>query len=145
MSEAGSKPDGEGGDPESAGKPVARWMGLVRSRLARGGLVSKVMTLAGGTALAQLIGVAASPILTRLYTPADYGVLAALNSLVGFLVIPATMRYQLAITVAAEDRQARALLGVSLVSAVVATAAAVVVAVIPKGTSSDREVVVNRP
>ena len=44
-----------------------------------------VLTLMTGTAVAQAIPIAISPILTRLYTPSDFGVFALFFSIVAIL------------------------------------------------------------
>ena len=56
-----------------------------------------VAVLGGGAAAAQAIAVAASPILTRLYSPADFGVLAVYTSLVSLLGAVAALSYHQAI------------------------------------------------
>lgn len=72
---------------------------LGRSQFAR-----SVTVLAGGTALGQVVVVISSPFLTRLYRPADFGVLAVYVSLLSFLLGLATWRYQMAVPLA-EDHQ----------------------------------------
>jgi len=56
-----------------------------------------VITLMTGTTIAQAIPIAISPILTRIYTPEDFGVLALFIGLTSILSIIATGRYELAI------------------------------------------------
>jgi hypothetical protein len=43
------------------------------AKLPGGGFARSVVTVASGTAVAQLLLALAMPVLTRLYTPADYG------------------------------------------------------------------------
>lgn len=74
---------------------------LPKSRFAR-----SVTLLAGGAAAGQAIIVAASPILTRLYSPEDFGVLAVFASLLGILGVVASLRYQLAIPLPENDEEA---------------------------------------
>ncbi len=65
-----------------------------------------VLTLMTGTTIAQAIPVAISPILTRIYTPEDFGVLAlfiAITSIVGSV---ANGRYELAIMLPEKDEDA---------------------------------------
>lgn len=52
-----------------------------------------------GTGLAQVIPVAISPILTRLYTPEDFGVFAFYVSLCAILAVIVTGKYELAVVV----------------------------------------------
>lgn len=60
--------------------------------------------LAGGTAAAQALAIAASPILTRIYKPADFGLLQVFISLTSLAVIASTGRYEIAILLP-EDEQ----------------------------------------
>ena len=74
---------------------------LPKSRFAR-----SASLLAGGAVAGQAIIVAASPILTRLYSPEDFGVLAVFASLLSILSIVASLRYQLAIPLPKTDEEA---------------------------------------
>lgn len=74
-----------------------------------------VLRLVSGTGLAQVIGLLAAPILTRLYAPEAYGVAALFASITGILGVLACMRYELAIVLPDNDREAANLLAVSLV------------------------------
>lgn len=74
---------------------------LPKSRFARA-----VSVLAGGTAGAQLIVIAASPILTRLYTPEDFGLLAVFTAVLSILSVISSLRYQLAIPLPESDDKA---------------------------------------
>lgn len=87
-----------------------------------------VSVLAGGTAAGQLILIAASPILTRLYTPEDFGLLAVYGGILGILGVIASLRYQLAIPLPESDKEAASVALLSLL-VVVATTLLVSVAV----------------
>lgn len=56
-----------------------------------------VLTLMTGTTIAQAIPIAISPILTRIYTPEDFGVFALYMSLLSIVAVIATGRYELAV------------------------------------------------
>ncbi|WP_205599034.1 lipopolysaccharide biosynthesis protein [Halomonas faecis] len=73
-----------------------------------------VSVLAGGTAAGQIIVVAASPILTRLYSPEDFGLLAVYAGLLGILSVIASLRYQLAIPLPESDEEAGSIVVLSL-------------------------------
>jgi O-antigen/teichoic acid export membrane protein len=62
-----------------------------------GGFARSVSILVGGTALAQAIAVAASPVLTRIYRPSDFGALQVFISLTGFVMVIAAGRYEFAL------------------------------------------------
>lgn len=94
--------------------------------LPRGRFARSVAVLAGGTALGQAIVVLASPIVTRLYTPGDFGVLAVYSSILGILSVIASLRYELGISLPEKDEDAANLLALSL-GTVVFTALLVVI------------------
>ena len=56
-----------------------------------------VLTLMSGTGLAQVIAVLASPLITRLFTPEDFGILASYTVLVGIFSAIVCGRYEFAI------------------------------------------------
>ena len=80
--------------------------GVFRQILPKSKFVRWVITLMTGTGLAQALLVAFSPILTRLYTPEDFGVFALYSSICMVLVIFATGKYELAIIVPKYDNEA---------------------------------------
>jgi O-antigen/teichoic acid export membrane protein len=68
--------------------------------------VKNVLTLMTGTAVAQAIPLAISPILTRLYTPAEFGVLAIFMSIAAVLSSISSGRYELAIMISDSEEEA---------------------------------------
>ena len=86
---------------------------LRRNRFAR-----STAALAGGTAVAQLLAVLISPALTRMYTPSNFGVLAAYASLIGILSVAASLKYELAIPLPEDEESALNLLALALLLAV---------------------------
>ncbi len=56
--------------------------------------VRKLATLASGSALGQIGAIAASPILSRIFSPADYGVSGVVLSISMMMVFVATLRYE---------------------------------------------------
>lgn len=73
-----------------------------------------VVTLITGTAVAQAIPVAISPILTRLYSPEDFGVLALFIAITSIISVLATLRFEIAIPQAKRSRDAAAVTALSL-------------------------------
>lgn len=88
--------------------------------------MGNVLTLVGGTGLAQVIAVGISPVISRLYSPEDFGVFTTVLSVSGLLTFLATMRYELAVPLPAATAEARRLVrvaaGVGLGSSVLLTA-----------------------
>jgi hypothetical protein len=75
-------------------------------RLKAHSTLRSVLTLAGGTALSQGLIVLASPLLTRLYSPASFGAFTVFVSLLSVLSCVATLRYELAIPLPKDDDEA---------------------------------------
>ena len=65
-----------------------------------------VLILSGGTIIAQALPVLISPILTRLYSPSDFGVLALFISITSIVGVIANGRYELAIMLPEKDEDA---------------------------------------
>ena len=70
-----------------------------------------------GTTIAQAIPIAISPILTRIYTPEDFGVFALYMSIASMISVIATGRYELAILLPKKDSDAVNIVVLSIVIA----------------------------
>lgn len=68
-----------------------------------------VFTLTAGTFAAQVFTVLLTPVLTRLYSPADYALFAIFTSLVAQISVGASLRLEMALPVIAEESEASAL------------------------------------
>src|ERR1700760_2731999 len=98
--------------------------------LPAGGFARSVSILVGGIALAQAIAVVASPVLTRVYHPSDFGVLQVFISLTGFVMVVAAGRYEFALLLPEDEQSSFDLLGVALFCVCLTTAlTAMIVAV----------------
>jgi O-antigen/teichoic acid export membrane protein len=75
--------------------------------------------------MAQAIAIAASPILTRLYKPSDFGALQLFISMLGIILVAASGRYDVAILLPEDEQSAIDTLGLAILcvcsSATVAT------------------------
>ena len=69
----------------------------------------RVGAVALGTATGQLITLAFAPLLTRLYTPTDFGQLGLYTSFVGLATVVACLRYDIVIASADDDEDAEGL------------------------------------
>ncbi|WP_330949249.1 lipopolysaccharide biosynthesis protein [Virgibacillus sp. MG-45] len=76
--------------------------------------VIKLMT---GATIAQAIPIAISPILTRLYTPEDFGVLALFVAITAILGSVANARYDMAIVLPSDDKESINLVALSVLIA----------------------------
>jgi O-antigen/teichoic acid export membrane protein len=70
--------------------------------------------LVSGQAAAQIITLAVSPILTRLYSPQDFGAVAVFAGLLAFFSVVACLRYDLSIALPASNRAAENLVALCL-------------------------------
>lgn len=80
----------------------------------KGSFRAHVVTLMTGTVIAQAISILISPFLTRVYSPADFGVFAAFTSLVSIVGILANGRFELAIMLPDNDDDAINILALSI-------------------------------
>ena len=78
-----------------------------------------VLTLMTGTAIAQAIPIIVSPILTRLYSPEDFGRLALFISIVSIMSVLATGKYELAIILPKKNSTAYQLVSLSVMLSLV--------------------------
>jgi O-antigen/teichoic acid export membrane protein len=87
----------------------------------------KLFTLASGTIVGQAIVVASSPLLTRLFTPAEFGQFAVLAAVIAITGISICLRLEFAVPVVSSDEEAAALMAGAVL---VATINAIVVALL---------------
>lgn len=85
----------------------------------QGSFLRNVSILTGGTVFAQGLMVLSLPVLTRLYTPEDFNLLAVYVSVLGLVTVVSCLRYNIAIPLPEEDADGMALLVVSLLAALV--------------------------
>ncbi len=78
-----------------------------------------VLTLMTGTTLAQVIPLAISPILTRLYSPDEFGRFALYMSVITIASVLVTGRYELAILLPYQDRNALHLTALSMALSII--------------------------
>jgi len=87
---------------------------LIKRIFTKGTFASNVATLGSGTALGQLSVILAAPILSRLFTPADFGDLQFIVSSALILATFSTLRYEMSIPLPKEDRDAFLLVKLAL-------------------------------
>lgn len=97
--------------------PISRLTAFLHQRLKgikHNGFIRSVSILVGGTAVGQALMMLALPLLTRLYTPADFSVLAVYTSLLGIIAVPACLRLDIAIPLPKHDTDAANILVLAL-------------------------------
>ncbi len=81
--------------------------------------LSQVSFVAGGTIVAQIFGVLVLPIVSRIYSPTDFGVMAVYSSVIAILSELSGFRYYLAIPLPKSKKYAEALVFLSLIIQIV--------------------------
>lgn len=89
---------------------IERW-------LPKGSFLRNVTILTGGTFFAQVLMVAALPVLTRLYSPEDFSLLAVYVAIISIVTVVSCLRYNIAIPLPEHDADGMALLAVALLAA----------------------------
>lgn len=79
-------------------------------RFARSSFTRNVVVLAGGAALGQVITVLVSPVLTRLYSPEDFGIFGVYASILGLATVIASLGYEYALPLPEDDDVATSIL-----------------------------------
>lgn len=79
---------------------------VVKSWLPRSSFVRGVLLLGGGATASQVILMASAPLLTRLYTTEQFGLVAVFGSMLSILSVVASLSYELAIPIAKDDEEA---------------------------------------
>ena len=83
--------------------------------------LKSVITLVTGTTIAQVIPFLVAPVLTRLYLPEDFGLLALFLSVAGFLSIISTLQYESAILLPKDEIDAINLVALCLIITLLVT------------------------
>lgn len=86
--------------------PLAVLRRFTNRHAPKGSFRANVLTLMTGTTIAQVIPIAVSPILSRIYTPHDYGIFALFMAVASLIFVIATGRYEMAIMLPDNDEEA---------------------------------------
>ena len=99
----------------------------ILSRLAESRYAHDIRKVTTSATLSQLLFIASTPLLTRLYAPEDFGVLAIFVSILGIVPVVATLRYDIAISLSADKQESFHTLTLCLVGSVACTALVAIV------------------
>lgn len=99
---------------------VERW-------LPRGGIARNVSVLVGGTALAQMLVIATSPVLTRIYRPGDFGAYQIFVSVLSLALVAASGRYEFAILLPEDEQSAIEVLAIASLCVSMVTLASIAI------------------
>lgn len=87
----------------------------------KGTFLKNVITLLSGTVVAQALPILVSPIITKLYTPKEFGLFALFSTIMALLAVIANGRYQFAINLPKDDHDAKNVFGLAVsISVIVA-------------------------
>lgn len=87
--------------------------------LARSPFGQKLSLLVGGTALAQLLSIGVLPLVTRLYSPREFGIIAIFLSFFGYWASNLSLRYDQAIVVAVNDSESHIIQTIATINVVI--------------------------
>ena len=86
----------------------------VINKILKSPILKGVLLIGSGTVIAQIIGIIAAPIITRLYTPSDFGILIIYSSIVSIILMITSLRYEFAIPLPEDDIEAANLLALCI-------------------------------
>jgi len=92
---------------ESPFSVIWRW-------LSRRPFLKNVAIMLGGSVGGQMVSLMLAPVLTRLYTPEQFGILSVYSAILSIVVVIASLRYELALPLARDDEDAINLMAVCL-------------------------------
>ena len=84
-------------------------------KIFRSPFIKSILTLVTGSSIAQAITLLVTPILSRIYSPADFGVFTFFMAIVGAFALIATLRYEIAIMLPKKDQEAVNIVSLSLI------------------------------
>jgi O-antigen/teichoic acid export membrane protein len=104
-------------------------VGRIWQYLSKNAFFKAVAKLSGATFIGQVVSILTSLILTRLYTPADFGILSIFTAIAGQLSVFISLRYEWAILPAKEEGKAADVAFLSFFIAIFVTIITVVITI----------------
>jgi O-antigen/teichoic acid export membrane protein len=101
---------------EAAAVETESLLGRLRGMLASRPFLKDVSIMLTGSAGGQAVSLLLSPLLTRLYSPQEFGILSVYSAVTAMLVVIASMRYELALPLVRDDEDAVNLVMVCLLT-----------------------------
>ncbi len=83
--------------------------------LIQNNFAKSVLLITGGTAFAQVINALLSPVITRIYTPEEYGILTVYIAVLNMLAIIGSLKYEWGIPIASDEKKAINVLSLSII------------------------------
>ena len=85
------------------------------SKIIKSSFGKNVLIIAGGTAFAQVLNGVLSPVITRIYSPEDYGIMTVYTAILGMFTIVGSLKYEWGIPIADSDEKAINVLTLSII------------------------------
>lgn len=104
--------------------------------------IKDVIKLTLGTVAGRIITIAALPLITRIYSPNDFALLATYTAIVSTISVAACLRFEIAIPLADNDKEARDLL---ILSFTALTSTTIITIILSYWLSSEISKLVNEP
>lgn len=108
-------------DLDSCDRSMPYFIKYIVNKISQSPILKGVLLIGSGTAIAQVIGIMASPVITRLYTPSDFGLLQIYSSLVSIVIVFVSLRYEFSIPLPKDDVEAANLLALCILLVFVTT------------------------
>ncbi|MCS7338619.1 MAG: oligosaccharide flippase family protein [Verrucomicrobiae bacterium] len=108
-------------------------MGWVVSNILRSALVKDVSVIFSGLAFSQLIGFALAPVISRLFSPEDFGVASSFGAISSIILSFVTLEYASALVLPKQTEEAGQLFILSCATALIITALLGVVCIVAPG------------
>jgi O-antigen/teichoic acid export membrane protein len=109
---------------------------IFKNRIQNSSFLKNALTLISSTVVAQLLPIVTAPILTRIYSPDDYGVLGIYMAISGLFSVFSTLGYANAIMIAKEEDEARKLMTICMYNALFVALISLLVVLILRGVIS---------
>jgi len=93
-------------------KTFTNW---ILNKIGQTPFTKNILVLMSGTTTAQIISLLVTPILTRLFSPEEFGNYALFITITSILSILISLRYELAIMLPKEEKDARSIVKLSLI------------------------------
>lgn len=90
----------------NGGKKIMNKLNTFFRKIIKNDFVKHIIMISSGTAFAQIIAMLSSPIITRIYPPAEYGILTLFNSTLATIGIVGSLKYELTIPIVEDDEDA---------------------------------------
>lgn len=94
-------------------RQVQLWKAYIKNKIPKDGVIRAVALLTGSNIAVQILYLGALPIISRIYSPSDFGVLAIFSAIVQTVTAIACLRYEIPIPNCDSDNKALHLLVIS--------------------------------